>query len=113
MMDDNVTKLRPSPAPAGEASRKPDPTNAERQRRYKERRKAGNGGNGSAVTLPVTLAPTVTTAQMCALASRLAAGAATAADLQMADRLLMELVARLPPDSAVELPDSLHACHRG
>jgi hypothetical protein len=64
MTDATITELRPSPA-KGEGSRKPDRTNAERQRRFKQRRKAGN-----AVTRPaVTPAPTVTVTPVTWLAA--------------------------------------------
>ena len=43
---------------------------------------------------------TVTTAAMCALASRLGDGRASPDDMRMAERLIMALVMLLPADSA-------------
>jgi hypothetical protein len=78
-----------------------DRTNAERQRRFRERRKqAGTvtvdapARNGAAV---------ITTSEMCSLAARLSDGRATVEDLRLADRLIMALVTRLPPNSTLKL----------
>jgi hypothetical protein len=64
-----------------------------RMRRYRERQKA----NESKADV------TVSTIEMCSLASRLGDGRATAADLRMAERLIMHLVMSLPEDSTVEV----------
>jgi len=46
---------------------------------------------------------TVTTPEMCALAARIGDGRATPGDLKLAERLIMALVDRLPPDSTIDL----------
>jgi hypothetical protein len=43
------------------------------------------------------------TPDLCTLAARLSTGTVTAADLQLADRLIMALVNSLPPDSTIDL----------
>jgi len=40
---------------------------------------------------------------MCALAARIGDGRATPGDLKLAERLIMALVDRLPPDSTIDL----------
>jgi len=40
---------------------------------------------------------------MCALAARLSDGRATAAELRLAERLVLALVDRLPADSSIEV----------
>jgi hypothetical protein len=42
---------------------------------------------------------------MCSLAARLGHGRASREDLQMAERLIMALVDRLPPNSAIMVAD--------
>ncbi len=44
-----------------------------------------------------------TTPEMCFLASRLEASAMTGAELKLAGRLIMALVNRLEPDSAIDI----------
>jgi hypothetical protein len=53
----DVIELRPSPR-KGEGPRKPDRTNAERQRRFKRRRKAGNAVTAPGPALPQPAHPT-------------------------------------------------------
>ena len=48
-----------------------------------------------------------TTPEMCFLASRLEAGAVTAAELKLADKLVMALVDRLPPRRRMEARPAL------
>jgi hypothetical protein len=64
-----------------------------RSRRYRRRQKA-NGVNAGV---------TVTTPEMCHLAARLEAVAATAAEQQLAGRLVLALVDRLLADSAIDV----------
>jgi hypothetical protein len=45
----------------------------------------------------------ISTADMCSLAARLSGGTATAADLRLADKLIMALVTRLPPNGALDI----------
>jgi hypothetical protein len=75
-----------------------DVTGVMRARRYRERQTAKRDSVTSGVTA-------VSTAAMCSLAARLSAGIATADDLWLADRLIMALVERLPPDSKIALTD--------
>jgi hypothetical protein len=82
------------------ALRVTDPTNALRSRRWRERKKRGNIRPDATVDAPGV---TVSTIEMCALASRLRDGRATPGDLQMAERLIMQLVYRLPADSAIDV----------
>jgi hypothetical protein len=84
--------------PNGRAKARPDPTNALRSRRWRQRQKA-NAANGSATDG----ATVVTTIQMCALAARVGAGLATSAELDLAERLIMALVNRLPADSTIDI----------
>jgi hypothetical protein len=86
-----------------------DVTGALRARRYRERKNA-NKTNASvtvdahAVTAITTVATTaISTPEMCAFAARLGDGRASREDLQLAERLIMELVDRLPPDSTIEI----------
>ncbi len=75
-----------------------DRTNAERQRRFRQRRK-----QAATVTVDAPArngAITVSTADMCRLGARLRDGRATADDIRMADRLIMAL---LPPNSTIDL----------
>jgi hypothetical protein len=90
--------FRSNPMATVTALRPPDRTNAERQRRYRARRRI--------VTPTVTPDVVVDTAAMTALAARLSTGAVTAADLEIAGRLVLALVAMLPPDGAIGLLDS-------
>jgi len=83
-MSEAVTLLRP---------RRKDPTAALRVRRYRAKKR-----NESK---PVF---TVSTVDMCRLAGRVGAGTATAAELQLAERLIMALVHRLPADSTIKIP---------
>jgi hypothetical protein len=76
-----------------------DRTNAERQRRFRQRRKQ------AAVTQVERNGTPISTIEMCALGARLKSGVGiTLADLQLADRLIMALVARLRRDSTIVLP---------
>jgi len=75
---------------------RPDPTNALRQRRFRERRKLAKSVTGTV---------TVSTPDMCALAARIGDGRASRDDMRLAERLIMALVDRLPPDSTIELPE--------
>jgi hypothetical protein len=70
-----------------------DVTGALRARRYRRRQKANGINPGVAVTTP----------EMCALAARLGDGRATPGDLKLAERLIMALVNRLPPDSGIAM----------
>lgn len=79
-----------------------DSTSAERSRRYRRRRKARRDA-AQAATAANTVA--VTTSTMAALAGRLSAGSVTAADLELAGRLVLALVQLLPPDGAIGLPN--------
>jgi hypothetical protein len=45
----------------------------------------------------------ISTIDMCALASRVTTDRVTIEDLQLAERLIMELVRRLPADSALNV----------
>jgi hypothetical protein len=79
---------------------RPDPTNALRQRRFRERRK-----RAKAVTVERNGTP-VSTIEMCALRARLKSGTGvTLDDLRRADRLIMALVRLLPRDSTIDLPE--------
>ncbi len=78
-----------------------DRTNAERQRRFRERRR-----RAAAVTVDAPArngAVTVSTADMCRLGARLRSGTVTADDLRLADKLIMALVNSLPPDSSIDI----------
>jgi hypothetical protein len=88
------------------AFRLKDVTGAIRARRYRERRKLNE--TNTAVTVDARSRHAITTAQMCALAARLSDGRASRDDLQLADRLIMALVDRLPPDSILELEGNYH-----
>jgi hypothetical protein len=46
---------------------------------------------------------TVSTPDMCALAARIGDGRATSGDRKLAERLIMALVDRLEPDSAIDV----------
>jgi hypothetical protein len=78
---------------------RPDRTNAERQRRFRQKRKAAKAvtaaRNGTAIT----------TIEICSLAARVRDGEATPQELQLTDQLLMRLVRMLPRDSEVFLED--------
>lgn len=78
-----------------------DVTAALRARRYRER-KNGKENNAS-VTVEQVDSVTISTAEMCGLASRLSDGRASRDDLQLADKVIMAFVMRLPPDSVVEI----------
>jgi hypothetical protein len=85
-----------------------DRTNAERQRRYRAKRRAVTvteaERNGVTVdTLPERNGVTIATWEMCSLAARLTDGRATAEDLQLAERLLLHLVLMLQRDSSIEV----------
>ncbi len=87
---------------AGKAAGKVgDPKAAERSRRYRHRRR---DARSNAVT-PETVTPSVTvhTVTICELAARIGAGRATAADLALAERMLLALAAMLPPDGTLGL----------
>ncbi|HEX3523948.1 MAG TPA: hypothetical protein VHT52_17910 [Stellaceae bacterium] len=109
-------------------------TNAERQRRYRERKRNAerneaviesvtrnaqavtrvtavtrNGGvtrNGETVTRNVTAYPgvTVTTAEMIGIAANFEAGYVTLENVGMAARIITAFVHSLPPDATVTLP---------
>ncbi len=90
---------------AGKATGKVgDPKAAARSRRYRHRKR---DARSNAVT-PETVTPSVTvdTVTMVQLAARIGAGRATAADLELAERLLLALAAMLAEDGAIGLPDS-------
>jgi hypothetical protein len=78
---------------------RPDPTNALRQRRFRERRK-----RAKAVTVERNGTP-ITTIEMCALGARLKSGTVTLDDLRLAERLITALVRLLPRDSTIRLPE--------
>jgi len=73
-----------------------DPTNALRSRRWRQRQKAKAANGGATLR-------SVTTIEMCALAARVGDGRASPGDLALAERLIMELVFRLPADSELTL----------
>jgi len=112
---DNVTRF-PSATSEPQASPR-DPTSALRSKRYRRARKQGAGRDGRASKRDGKRAPdgqgekqnkikpgvTVTTPEMCALAARIGDGRATPGDLKLAERLIMALVDRLPPDSTIDL----------
>jgi hypothetical protein len=81
--------------------RRTDVTGAMRARRYRQR-KNGNETKAS-VTVDAHGITVITTVAMCALAARLGDERATAADLQIAERLIMALVDRQPPDSVFDI----------
>jgi hypothetical protein len=72
-----------------------------RSRRY--RRKKNGNETKTNVTVRARARVTVSTPEMCALAARLSDGRASPGDLQLAERVIMALVDRLPPDSAIEV----------
>jgi hypothetical protein len=88
-----------------------DVMGALRARRYRAKK------NGSDINASVTVEPdfdtttvtAISTPQMCALAARLSDGRATPGDLRLADKLIMALVDRLPPDSTIQLTDDVPA----
>jgi hypothetical protein len=45
----------------------------------------------------------ISTPEMCALAARLGDGRASRKDLRLAERLILHLVDRLPPDSVIDV----------
>jgi hypothetical protein len=59
----------------------------------------------AAVTVDAVARRAISSTQMCALAARLSDGRASREDLRMADRLIIHLVDRLPPDSSIDLPE--------
>jgi len=97
----NVTPLHPPPR-AGEAPSR----NALRQRRWRMRRRqtvTPRQRNQDVATDSDAPGVTVTTAQMCALASRLGDGRASQDDMRMADKLIMALVMLPPADSSINV----------
>jgi hypothetical protein len=78
-----------------------DVTGALRARRYRARRKINEVN--AAVTVDAPPRHAISTAQMCGLAARLSDGRASPDDLRMADKLIMALVDRLPPDSVLDI----------
>ena len=76
-----------------------DVTAASRARRYREK-KNGREINAS-VTVRRDRAVTVSTIEMCALAARLGGNCVTVDDLQLAERIIMTFVDKLPPDSII------------
>ena len=82
-----------------------DVTGALRARRYRAK-KIGSDIKAGVTVEPDSDAPTVTvisTPEMCALAARLGDGRALRHDLPIAEWLIMALVDRLPPDSAIRI----------
>jgi hypothetical protein len=79
-----------------------DVTGALRARRYRQRRKVNETKAGVTVDAPGVTA--ISTPEMCALAARVGDGRASREDLRMAERLIMNLVDRLPPDSVLDVP---------
>jgi len=72
-----------------------------RARRYRQKR---NGKENKAnVTVRPNFSVTVSTIEMCSLAARLTGDSVTVADLRLAERLIMTLVDRLPPDSIINV----------
>jgi hypothetical protein len=72
-----------------------------KSRRYREKK---NGKEAKAtVTVRRPGVVTIGTPETCSLAARLTDGPATAEDLRMAERLIMELVFRLPRDSSLDV----------
>jgi hypothetical protein len=93
MIDTNVMPLRPR-----------DRTNADRQRRFRNKIKAAvTPPERQSVTAAALTVTVIGTPEMCALAARLTSGTITLNDLRLADKLIMALVDRLPPNSTVEL----------
>ena len=85
--------------------RRHDVTGALRSRRYRHR-KNGNEIKPDVTVEPVFDVATVTvisTPEMCSLAARIGDGRASHKDLQLAERLIMQLVDRLPADSTIEV----------
>src|SRR5437870_590925 len=89
--------------------RRQDVTGALRARRYQKLN--SNDFKASVTVEPVFDAATargvtaVSTVQMCALAARISDGRASREDWRLAERLIMALVDRLPPDSSIQLAD--------
>jgi hypothetical protein len=81
--------------------RRHDVTGALRSRRYRAK-KNGNETNAS-VTVDAAGVTAVSTPEMCALAARLGDGHASRDDMQLAERLIMALVDRLPADSRLDI----------
>ena len=86
-----------------------DVTGALRARRYRQRKNgsktnAGVTVDAHAVTVITKVATTaISTPEMCALAARIGDGRASREDLQLAERLIMALVDRLPPDMSIDI----------
>ena len=93
-MTDAVTESRPR-----------DPTGAARQARFRERRRRLTVTAEQATVTPNQRnGPTmITTVEMCALAGRLTSDNVTEADLQLAGRLILMLVRRLPADASLDV----------
>jgi len=93
-MAGNVTVLRPK-----------DRTNAERRRRYRQRRSVTVRPPAvtEAVTSEVDAGVTVDTVTMCGLAGCLGTGRVTADDLQMASRLVLAFAMSLPAGSSIDV----------
>jgi hypothetical protein len=72
-----------------------------RSRRY--RRKKNGKETKANVTAARDRGRVITTIEMCSLAARLSDGRAIPADLELAERVIMTFVDRLPPDSAIEV----------
>ena len=100
MADTNVTVLRHRAK-----------TSAERMRRLRERRRSEPDVTVTPVTVtdaPVTnsVTPAVTsldTVTMCGLAGRVGSGAASPSELELAGRLIVALVRRLPAGAVIEI----------
>ena len=82
-----------------------DPTGAERQARFRERRRRLTvTAERATVTPNQRNGPTmIDTVEMCALAGRLTSDDVTDADLQLAGQLILMLVQRLPADASLDV----------
>jgi hypothetical protein len=87
---DAVTELR----------RPRDTTGAARQRRFRERRRQPTVTDNQAGVTPNRYAITI---EMCALSGRLSSGSVTDDDLELAGRLILHLVRRLPEGAVLDL----------
>ena len=76
-------------------------TGALHARRYRERKNCNE--TRASVTVDAPGVTAVSTPEMCTLAARLGDGRAACEGLRMAERLIMNLVGRLPPDSTIDL----------
>jgi hypothetical protein len=83
-----------------------DVTGALRVRRFRARKKQNqiNADVTVDAAFDAVHVTGISTVQMCSLAARIGDGRASREDLRMAERLTMQLVDRLPPDSTIQLP---------